>query len=177
LRFFFRRHIPHFHRVLLVESGSRHLLERFLAQQCQGATVDLITCYSGAPTGFTGPTFRVQDYPTGESKQKLLAELVANRYDVIGIICSGEPIMTKWKWWLGFRVPAKLFLLNENGDWFWFDYLNWRTIWQFASYRAGLAGSGLITTPLRILLFPLTLTYLLLFALKIHTMKYLRTRI
>lgn len=151
-------------------------MERFLKEQCASANVDLVTCYSGAPAGFHGPVFRVQDYPSSENKQALLRELIANRYDIIGILCSGEPIMTKWKWWLALRVPAKLFLLNENGDWFWFDYANWRTIWQFASYRAGLAGSGIITTPLRILLFPFTLTYLLLFALKIHTLKYLRTR-
>ncbi|MBY0374139.1 MAG: hypothetical protein K2Q23_09110, partial [Bryobacteraceae bacterium] len=109
-------------------------------------------------------------------RQQLVRELSANRYDVIGILCTGEPIMTKWKWMLAARIPAKLFIVNENGDWFWVDYSNWRTIWQFASYRAGLSGSGAITTPARLILFPFTLLYLLLYAFRLHTLRFLRSQ-
>ena len=40
-----------------------------------------------------------------------------------GVICAAEPIMTKWKWWLGNKLPAKTFIINENGDYFWLDRL------------------------------------------------------
>jgi len=36
------------------------------------------------------------------------------------------------------------------------------------AYRAGLSGTGAVVTPLRILMFPLTLAYLLLFAIVVH---------
>ena len=29
--------------------------------------------------------------------------------------------MTKWKWALAFRLPVKVLVVNENGDFFWFD--------------------------------------------------------
>lgn len=174
MRFFFRRHIPHFHRVLIVESGSRFVFEKFWKVQGAGAHADLVTCFAGSPDSFPGPVFRVQDYSTPDSRKQLVRELIANRYDVIGILCTGEPIMTKWKWMLAARIPAKLFVVNENGDWFWVDYSNWRTIWHFASFRAGLSGAGVITTPARLILFPFTLLYLLLYALRLHALRFLR---
>ena len=27
--------------------------------------------------------------------------------------------MTKWKWLIALRIPAKVFIVNENGDYFW----------------------------------------------------------
>jgi hypothetical protein len=157
-----------------VESGSRFLLERFIASQCAGASMDLVTCYAGTPKGFHGPVFRVQDYGTPESRSALYQELKANSYDCIGILCTSEPIMTKWKWMLAAQVPAKTFIVNENGDWFWLDIANWRTIWGFAAFRAGMSGAGAVTTPLRLLLFPFALAYLLLYATGLHLRKAFR---
>jgi len=36
--------------------------------------------------------------------------------------------MTKWKWWLAAHLRAKVCILNENGDYFYLDYSNWRTV-------------------------------------------------
>jgi hypothetical protein len=30
--------------------------------------------------------------------------------------------MTKWKWMLAARLPGKVFVVNENGDYFWLDH-------------------------------------------------------
>ena len=30
-------------------------------------------------------------------------------------------MLLKWKWAIALRLPAKVFLINENGDYFWFD--------------------------------------------------------
>jgi len=174
VRNFFRRRCPNLNRVLLVESGSRFILEKFIAANCPRASIDLVTCFAGAPRGFTGPIFRVQDYRTPEAREALFQELKANSYDCIGILCTSEPIMTKWKWMLAGRVPVKAFLVNENGDWFWLDYANWRTIWQFMSFRAGMSGAGAITTPFRLLLFPFVLAYLMVYAATLHLRKAFR---
>src|SRR5712692_3298465 len=126
MRYFLSKSIPPFSRVLLVESGSRELLEDLLNGLYDvhpEMTADLVTCYAGLPKHFQasrGRVFRVGDYPDSRARKRFFAGLSASRYTVIGIICSSEPIMTKWKWVLAARLPAKLFLLNENGDYFWF---------------------------------------------------------
>jgi hypothetical protein len=48
------------------------------------------------------------------------------------VICSGEDIITKRKRALAARVPAKLFVLNENGDYSWAHYGRLGTIKPFA---------------------------------------------
>ena len=84
--------------------------------------------------------------------------------------------MTKWKWAIAFGVPAKVFVLNENGDYFWMDWSNWATMRHFVLFRAGLAGPGAVRTIGRLFLFPLTLLYLLSFAAIVHTKRWARLR-
>ncbi len=171
MRLFFSQRIPDFQRVLIVESGSRELLDNLLPglHETYGEqlVVDLATCYAGEPKGFCperGKVYRVSDYPDEQSRARLYRELRANKYQIIGIICSGERIMTKWKWMLAWQVPAKIFVLNENGDYFWADYSNWRTILEFFAFRSGMTGTGAVMTPVRLFLFPFTLLYLLIYA-------------
>ncbi|MBI1899324.1 MAG: hypothetical protein HYZ57_10345 [Acidobacteria bacterium] len=175
MRYFFRRRIPPFNRVLLIESGSRDIIESLLPGLYDlyrdRMTLDLVTCYSGAPASFRpgqGRLYRVTEYAGRPGRKRLYRELGARGYDVIGIICSGEPIMTKWKWVLAARIRAKLFVLNENCDYFWVDYSQWRTMRHFAAFRTGLSGAGAAPTLARLLFFPLALLYLLAFAAAVH---------
>jgi hypothetical protein len=174
MRLFFSRHTPEFTRVLLVESGSRYIFDNLLPglRDIYGDNlhVDLVTCFTGQPADLPASSkiYRVWDYPDPASRQRLLSELKSNGYSVCGIICSGEPLMTKWKWWLAFQIPAKIFVLNENGDYYWFDYSNWRMMLHFTLFRAGLTGADAVTTLSRLLLFPVTLCYLLLYAAVVH---------
>ncbi len=181
MRLFFRQRIPHFHRVLLIESGSRTIADNLLPglNELYGGklNLDLVTCYTGEPEGLreTARVYRVWNYPDPASREKLLAELKSNRYEIVGIICSGEPIMTRWKWWLAWKLPAKVFVLNENGDYFWFDYTNLSTLVHFALFRAGLSGGDAVTTITRLLLFPFMLGYLMLYAGAVHLRRKVRT--
>jgi hypothetical protein len=172
LRHFFRRDVPPLTRILLVESGSRHLFDSLIPKlyQIYGETVDidLITCFAGVPQGFRGKLSHVTDYPDPSSRAKLLADLKTRNYAAIGIICAAEPIMTKWKWWLTARIPAKLFVVNENCDFFWADRGQWRLILHFMLFRAGLTGAAAVPAIARLLFFPVTLTYLLLYAGAVH---------
>ncbi|HZT40093.1 MAG TPA: hypothetical protein VFA28_19525 [Bryobacteraceae bacterium] len=181
MRYFLSRHIPQFKRVLLVESGSRTLLEPLIPGLYQtggaGTRVDLVTCFSGAPSALNpdnSVVFRVGDYGGGAGRDKLLRELVGRGYDIMGIICSAEPVMTKWKWWLAAKIPAKVFILNENGDYFWLDWSQWRIIIHFVLFRAGLTGPGAVPALMRLLVFPFTLAYLLGFAAWAHLKRAVR---
>jgi hypothetical protein len=141
-------------------------------------TCDLVTCYAGVPKNFReqqGSVYRVSDYPAGPTRQQFYRTLGANGYNIAGIICSAERIMTKWKWMLAARLPGKVFVLNENGDYFWMDYGHLATIRYFILFRAGLTGSGAVRTLARVVLFPFSLLYLILYAITVHSRRMLRT--
>jgi hypothetical protein len=180
MRYFFRRRIPELNRVLFIESGSRSIFENVLPRlypEGSNMRADLITCYPGRPAAFRarqGVVWRVTDYAGPHARSLLLRQLAANRYRVAVMICSGEPIMTKWKWMLAARLPVKVLVVNENCDYFWLDYGSWRIIRHFILYRAGLSGASAVSTCGRLALFPFTIAYLLLYTAMVHLRR--RTR-
>ena len=113
MRYFFRRRVPEFSRVLLIESGSRHIAERLLPLLYQRPgleRLDLVTCFPGLPAGFKaqgGRVWRVTDYPDRSRRARFLRELAAERHRIAVVLSTGEPIMTKWKWLLVARLPVK----------------------------------------------------------------------
>ncbi len=180
MRWFVSRRIPPFTKILLVESGSRHLTEHILAHLQsvhEGMTADLFTCFSGTPAGFdkaSGKVYRSQDYAERSARTRVLGELAGNGYNILGIICSGEPVLTRWKWILAARLPAKVFVLNENGDYFWIDRGHAGAIRGFVAYRAGLSDAGAVRTLAQAALLPFTFLYLLLYAGFVHMRRLLR---
>lgn len=169
-------------RVVLVESGPRPLLDGFTGKLYEthghDIQVDLVTCYTGHPQGFrpeNGNVYRIQDY-RGWEGAKHLAQLLRGRYPaVLGIICAGVPVMSKWKWLLFAALRAKVFVMNENGDYFWVDYSNWKLILHFMAFRLGMAGENGIWLPLRMLVFPFGLAYFAAYAVWLHSRKWLRS--
>ena len=181
MRYCLSARIPEPKAILLVESGARGIVESVISglRDTWGADVpiDLVSCYANLPRGFDGETtrvFRVGDYRGRAARAALYSKLAANRYSQVGIICSGEPLMTKWKWVLALRLPAKVFVINENGDYFWLDRKHLTPIRQIVMLRAGLAGAGAVRTLARVILFPLSLLYLLLYASIVHARRALR---
>lgn len=182
MRLFFSRRIPDFRRILLIESGSRHLMDEFLPKLVRetnpGLRADVVTCFQGRPQGFDEHgvfLYNIADFPGTEGRKKLVETLRANQYDLIGIMCVEQPIMTKWKWMLAARVPAKMFIVNENLDFFIFDYSQWKIIGEFALVRAGLYGASAVSTLGRAILLPFTLLYLALFAMFVFLRRRVRT--
>jgi hypothetical protein len=177
LRYFFRRHFPPSKRVLLIESGSRKLIELAIpslrAMFGEDTEFDLVTCYPGEPQGVNGRILRVTEYGPG-GRGRFCGDLAPQEYTVAGMICSAEPIMTKWKWWLAAKLPAKIFVINENADYFWLDWAHRGLIRRFVAYRAGLTGSAAVPALVRFFLFPLTLTYLILYACTVHLRRRIR---
>jgi hypothetical protein len=166
--------------ILLVESGSRGILEKMTPPLRQswgkGVRIDLVSCFATLPQGFPPETrlYRVADYRGGAGRGRLYRELQANGYSHVGIVCSAEPLMTKWKWMLAARLPAKVFVINENADYFWLDRMHWPTISSLVLLRTGLAGSGAVRILARLISFPFTFAYLLLYAATVHTRRALR---
>ena len=178
MRYFFRRYIPPFTRALLVESGSRGAFDTLvpLLYQIHGEAMelDLLTCHSTTPVGFRGRVYRVEDYSDSASRRRLFSELASNKYAALGILCSGEPIMTKWKWALVARLPAKVFVINEFAGFLYLDWGNVRNLTAFARVRLGLTGAAATPAVVRLLLFPFALVFLLLFAAVVHTKRRIR---
>ena len=177
MRYFFRRRIPDPTRILLIESGSREVVQRVLPlieEIWHRPEIDLVTCYALAPQGFPGRTFNVNDYGGPAGRQKLLQDLLDRGYNIAGVVCSAEPIMTKWKWWLGAKLPTKIFVVNENADVFWLDWGHAGTIREFIAERAGLTGPGAAVSLARLVFFPVTLGYLLMYAGYVHLRRRLR---
>ena len=181
VRYFLSRRLPEPNAILLVESGSRGLLEGLIPslRETWGdeIPIDLVTCYPTLPRGFSAEHTRlycVTEYRGRQGRGRLYRQLAGNRYSLLGMVCSDEPLMTKWKWSLALRLPAKVFVINENGDYFWLDRGHLGPLREFVLYRSGLAGAGAVRTLAQIVSFPFTLAYLLLYATVVHTRRVLR---
>ena len=169
VRYFLRRRVPEISRILLVESGSRRITEnvipRIHSQFGEGVPIDLVTCFEGSPAG-CARIYNVNDYRG--RRAVLTHELRAARYPVAGIVCSGERILSKWKWGLAAALPAKFLVINENADYFWLDRGHWANIRLFIKYRAGFADAGIVRMFGRVIAYPFTFAYLLLYAAAVH---------
>ncbi|HEY3836264.1 MAG TPA: hypothetical protein VGL72_06815 [Bryobacteraceae bacterium] len=170
---------PEKSRILLVESGTRELLEKAIPTIrtfWDGKTppIDLFTCFGGVPEGIgdDGEIFRVADYP-GPERKKLLRELKSRGYAVMCVVCSEEKILAKWKLMIILGVPAKLLVINECGDCFWCDRNNWALIRRFVASRSGMTGATVLRSVLQIAVLPLTFLWLMLFAAVAHTTRLL----
>ena len=181
MRLFFTARVPYFRRVLLVESGSRYLLEGLLpgiyGSHPELERVDIVTCFPGTPARFDearGEVLRVHKFQGSEGRKRLFDLVKERGYDICCIICSGEAVMTKWKWAVAAHAPSKLLILNENGDYFFADHTQIRTIWKFVLFRAGLTGANAVSTLGRLAVFPFTFAYLLGFAAWVHLRRKVR---
>jgi hypothetical protein len=171
---------PEFRRVILVESGPRAVLEKAIPRLANvfgpQAVYDLVTCYSGNP--FTlesnATIWRTADHRSSAQRARLLQEIQAGGATAIAIVCSGHPIMTRWKWWLVWRLPVKVLVINENADCFWLDTAHVSNARRMALVRLGLSGDLAGRTLLRLALFPFGLAYLLLYASVAHTQRWFR---
>lgn len=178
MRYFWNvRRFPENTRILLVESGSRELLEKAIPTIrtfWNGITppIDVFTCFAGVPEGIgdDGQIYRVSDYP-GPERKKLLKELKGKGYAVMGIVCSEEPILFKWKFLIAASVPAKMLVINECGDCFWADRDNWSAIRQFVASRSGITGATVLRSILQTAALPVTFLGLVCYAAGAHAVR------
>ena len=180
MKYYFRKKVPLAHDVLFIESGSPKVTRRALGgirQIFPGARYHLLTCRSDAPTVRFDTVFRTFDYPSWWSKLRLLLSFRRKRWEVMAILCTGERILWRWKILALALVPAKVLVVNENADFFWLHWGNWRTLRQLLAARWGVNLGGLCSTTLRVLVFPFTLLFLLFIAAFLYTRHWWRLAI
>ena len=167
MKYFFRRKIPATTDILIIESGSpavaRRALER-IRKHFPEARYHLCTCQPDAPSASYTSVFRAADYPTVWKKLGLLYSFCRPGWNILAILCTGEPILLRWKLMALAMLPAKVLVVNEHSDFFWLDWENRRTLRQLASIRWGVNLEEFFATLLRLLVFPFTLLLLLVTA-------------
>ncbi len=181
MRYFSRNSPRETHRVLLVESGPRELVTRFLPvlrKVCgEAVEVDVFSCLPLPGEEYEAPIrdfYQSQDFRGRLQRADLIRRLRANGYQVVVIFCANSPLLLRWKWALALRLPAKVLIANENADCFWLDAAHWRQAKSMLAERSGLRGSGFFRMLAQLFLFPWVLLYLLLFALFVHGRSRLR---
>jgi hypothetical protein len=180
MRYFFGS-FPGADDVLLIESGSPGVGQRVFEKiraRFPDARYHLLTCWPDTTPEhrFAGyqSVFRASDYPAGLDKVRLLFSLSRRRWRVLAILCTGEPLLWRWKLLALAIFPSKVLIANENADFFWLDWAHRRNLRQFLAARWGVNRDEIATTLLRALLFPFTLTFLLLTALYLYTRRWRR---
>jgi hypothetical protein len=141
--------------------------------------VDVLTCYNSAPASFDaarGHVFYTHDAKGSAARNQLLKEFASSGYSALCVLCTGDDIMTKWKWIAALRVPAKVLIVNENADSFWLDRGHYRDLGHMADERLGLSRLELLRFVYQIVAFPFTLLILIAFAAWVHTRRLLRKR-
>lgn len=176
------RWTPELERVLVIESGSRRAAERFLTQlymEEPAQRVDVLTCYGSAPTAFDpdrGQVFHTHKVKGGGARGELFRSFAAARYSAVCILCTGDDIMTKWKWAAALRIPAKVMIVNESADTFWLDRGHLRELRHMARDRVGNAWLMPLRFAAQVLVFPFTVSILLTFAAVAHGKRLWRRR-
>ena len=118
--------------------------------------------------------FRASDYPTGLDKIRLLFSLARRRWRVLAILCTGEPLLWRWKLLALAIFPSKVLIANENADFFWLDWAHRSNLRQFLAVRWGVNRDEIAATLFRALVFPFSLLFLLLTALYLYTRRWRR---
>jgi hypothetical protein len=178
---YLRARYPEFRRVVLVESGPRAVLVSAIPRLRNvfgpDAAFSLVTCYPDRPSTLDNAAtiWRTADHQSKAARERLVLDIKASGATALAIVCSGSPIMSRWKWWLVWRLPVKVLIINENADCFWLDLAHRANARRMALVRMGLGGDIAARTLLRLLLFPFGLIYLLAFAALIHLRRALRT--
>jgi hypothetical protein len=182
LLFLLSRWTPKLDRVLVIESGARPAAERFLTRlyiEEPAHLVDLLTCYGSAPAAFDparGQIFYTHRAQSGGARAELFRGFRAADYSAVCMLCTGDDIMTKWKWAAAVRVPAKVMIVNENADTFWLDRGHIRELKGMARDRVGSAWLMPLRIAYQILAFPFTVSVLLTFAAVVHGRRLWRLR-
>jgi hypothetical protein len=181
MRHVFSRKIPPLEEILLVESGPREVAEKFLRHLYdiqRSRRVDIVTCYGSAPAGFDperGTCYSIHDPAYAGRRAQLIRQLSkGNSYSVVSVLCTGSPVMNRWKWAIASRTPAKTLIVNENADFFFLDWHHRHIVKMLVSARIGMEGGLHIGLLAEILLVPFTVTYLVLCATAIQLRRALR---
>lgn len=181
---------PSFESVLLIESGPRTVTDRFLPYLYTvktAARVDVLTCFDKPPASFDfnrGVVCSVHDPEARANRGAFIRNLSSGPYTVVALLCTGSPILEKWKWVLAYRSPARLIAVNEEARYFGLEIWNHRSMRlmlfkrlnPFADYTRDSLAAIVFTFLAGIFIAPFTIAFLLLCTARLHLVAWLRTR-
>ena len=173
---------PSFGSVLLIESGPRTVADQFLTYLYdikQSNRVDVLTCYGGSPSSFDsnrGVVRSVHEPAARQNRSKFIRDLSAESYDLVALLCTGSPILEKWKWMIALRTPARLIVVNESAKYFGLDIWNLGTarlmllkrLNPFSDSSLGSFAEAAAANLFDLLLMPFVFLYLLIDTAAIH---------
>ena len=111
--------------------------------------------------------YNVNDFRGRKSGTTLIPGIARHGYAIAGIVCSNEAILNTWKWALAAALPVKVLISTKTGIGSGSIARMVRTS-AVLKYRAGFADAGIVRAFARIVIFPFTLSYLLLYAAAAH---------
>lgn len=169
-----------FDQILIVESCPREVTEWFLRHvydEQRSRRVDLVTCYAGAPRVFDvarGTIYSVHQPEIASNRGKFISGLNMSPYTLVAIFCAGSPVLNKWKWAIALRTRAKLLIVNERADFFFFDLANRRFARRLLAERLGGRGSVDVRAIAKLFLVPFTIAFLVCYAAVMHVRRMAR---
>jgi len=173
---------PSFERILVIESGPRKVADTFLQHLYEvqkSEQVDLLTCYPGTPKSFDsqrGNVYSVHHPNAKSDRGQFIRKLLGKHYTVVAILCTGDPVLTKWKWAIALRTKAKVLIVNEFDGFFLLDRKHLRPAKMMLWIRLGLHQPLKLHVLGEVFLVPFTITYLALYAGWVHARRALRSR-
>jgi len=178
MRWFLSGRSPDPARILLVESGSRHLMERAVAAMSRHfptARFDLCTCFPGViETAPVEQVWRVNEARSFGAKLSLARAVIRTRPPIAALLFSGEPVMFNWKMLLLAALPSKIIVINEHGDFFWLDRRHLKILRSFVGARLGVGGDAFLRAITQLLVFPFVFLYLVFYALVTYLARWTR---
>ncbi len=179
---FAARSQPSFASILLIESGPRSVTEKFLPFLYNSRNphrLDVLTCYSTPPAAFDferGAVYSVHDPDARQDRSGFIRRLSTGPYSVLAMLCTGSPILSRWKWMLALRSSARIIVVNEGAQYFGLDIWNlhtlrlmvFRRLNPFADYTRESLIAALGSALAGVFLAPFTLGYLLLYTAALH---------
>ena len=179
----FTKSRPPLRRVLLIESGSRQAADQFLqglygSEDC--VQVDVITCFAMPPESFQGgrgQVFFVTDPAIAGRRRQFIRNIAFTPYDVVAVLQTGSSVLRKWKWAITLLTRAKILLVQENANSVFLDYAYLRPTKQIDAPRLRREQVAQLRLVGEVLLMPLTIGYLLLYAGSAHFRRLLQFRV
>ncbi len=181
---------PSFHAILLIESGPRKVTEqilRYLYTEKCAAQIDVLTCFEGPPENFDtarGTLYSVNEPEVRAQRRAFISKLARKPYTIVALLCTGSPILQRWKWILAIRSGARLIVVNEEARYFGLEVWNHRSIRlmlykrlnPFEDHTRESLAAILFTFLMSILVAPFTITYLLFYTSALNLRALLRSR-
>lgn len=178
MKWFLSGRAPHATKILLVESGSRHLLERAAAEMSRHfptAKFDLCTCYTGVLEAVAvDQVWRVNEVRSFGAKLSMARAVIRTRPPIAALLFSGEPVMFNWKMLLLAALPSKIIVINEHGDFFWLDRKNLALLRSFVGARLGVGGDAFLRAVSQVLVFPFVFLFLVFYTLVTYLARWTR---